>query len=335
MTRNRLILLSTFLLSIIVLFSPSAEADTPAQGRSLDGKTIYLALANGEISLLDREDTGASRLAALLVRDGADFDIVNWQLPIPDDADLVILMAPTSAYDGSQTATLWTYVNGGGSIMVANDAGGGLDARSALVDLLWNRFGIQIQSVYLLNENSETPEVVGPLTAVRDHLVLDNVDLATVTMDGACSMTTDVLVPSSVEVLPLVRTSGELYGESDTRTYQRDGVFEYNIGADIAIGEHTVLAVSENSRTGSRVLVLCDGSIARNDTGLVTSPPGTSRFVYPGNVQLLVNSVYWLLDADSPVLEFDAPAPTATSTITPSPTPEPSPTGEEAAESES
>ncbi|MCI0713376.1 MAG: hypothetical protein L0154_24685 [Chloroflexi bacterium] len=335
MTRNRLILLTVCLLGISVLFSPSAEADTPTQESGLAGKTIYLALANGEISLLDREDTGASRLAALLVRDGADFDIVNWQLPIPDDADLVILMAPTTAYDGSQTATLWTYVNGGGSIMVANDAGGGLDARSALVDLLWNRFGIQIQGVYLLSEGSETPEVVGPLTAVQDHPVLNNVDLATVTMDGACAMTTDVLVPSSVEVMALVHTTGELYGESDTRAYQRDGVFEYNIGPDIAIGEHTVLAVSENSRTGSRVLVVCDGSIARNDTGLTTSPPGTSRFVYPGNVQLLVNSVYWLLNANPPVLQFDAPAPTATPTVTPSPTPEPSPTEEESADSES
>jgi hypothetical protein len=333
MIRNRLILLSVFLLSIIMLFSPSA--DTSAQGGGPDGKTIYLALANGEISLLDRGDTGASRLGALLARDGADFDIVNWQLPIPDDADLVILMAPAAVYDGSQTATLWTYVNSGGSIMVANDAGGGLDARSALVDLLWNRFGIQIQSVYLLNESSDTPEVVGPLTAVSDHPVLDNVDLATVTMDGACSLTTDVLVPTSVEVQPLVRTAGELYGESDLRAYLRDGVFEYNIGADIAIGEHTVLAVSENSRTGSRVLVLCDGSIARNNIGLVTSPPGTSRFVHPGNVQLLVNSVYWLLNADPPLLEFEAPAPTATPTLTPSPTPEPSPTEEESADSES
>jgi hypothetical protein len=312
------------------MLAPPAQADTFGQTpQLLEGKNIYISLANDEISLFDRSESGASRFAALLVRAGANIEVLNWELPVPQEADVIILLAPGSDYSSAQIANLWNYVNNGGDLLIFADPEAGLSDRSAIIELLWTTFGISVEEGVLLDPD---PEVSAPalitdlLLRTPDHPVLESVDTDTLSFNEACALRVEELVFNDIVVTPLLETSSRFYGETDTRAYSRDGVFGLNIGDDLAFGNHLVAAVSENVDTGSRIAVYCDSGIVLNNGGFATSPSGSARFLQLGSVQLSINTIYWFVGADLPTLSFEEPAATATPTITPSPTNTPLPT---------
>ena len=58
------------------------------------------------------------------------------------------------------------------------------------------------------------------------------------------------------------------------------------------------LAAASGLPEGMRVVVIGDREFATNGFGLQTSPPNSPSFVYPGNVEFLLNAVAWLLEAE-------------------------------------
>lgn len=70
---------------------------------------------------------------------------------------------------------------------------------------------------------------------------------------------------------------------------------------------------------------LSDSDFLTNGGGFTSSPAYSQSFVYPANVQFMLNSVSWLLETDVVAPSFPTPAATGTATITPSPTPSPTP----------
>jgi hypothetical protein len=105
-----------------------------------------------------------------------------------------------------------------------------------------------------------------------------------------------------------------------------NGYSEYNIGTDSQRGDLILGAAYDDSDSEGRMLLFGDADLLRNGTGFQTSPSYSASFVYPVNVQLMLRSVAWLLDAEPTMIDLPSPAPTATATITPSPTPVASPT---------
>jgi hypothetical protein len=324
---------------VIVLLASAGlvatNASPPYQERSLDEKKIYLGLANGEVSLFDRNAGGASRLAALLLRQGLELAVLNWEIPVPSDADAVILMAPREDYSGAQVARLWTYLSRGGNLLVLVEPGQGLNLNSALMELMWDTFGIQMKPGFLINSLYLDPEViispndiVTSLVPVRDveHPMLNTIETGRLVLESACGLQTESVI-LNVKVSPLLTTADQYYGELNRLELQNNRL-NFDIGDDVAAGPQTVLAASVNNElNGARLAILCDGDIMVNEVGFQTSPPGSESFVYPENVRLIFNAIYWVLEVEEvPELRFPAPAATSTPTTTPSPTPTLTPT---------
>ncbi len=128
------------------------------------------------------------------------------------------------------------------------------------------------------------------------------------------------------QVIPLVFTSEQFYGETDFAQYLNDGSFQFDIGKDTTRSALPVAAAFKNDTTSARIVIVGDREFATNGAGLQTSPSNSAGFVYPDNARFLLNAVTWLLDQAPVDLAFPSPAPTATATITPSPTPTRTPT---------
>jgi uncharacterized repeat protein (TIGR01451 family) len=135
---------------------------------------------------------------------------------------------------------------------------------------------------------------------------------------GARSIEIDLSV-REFPVQPLVFSSGEFYGENNIPAFYEGGVALYNIGEDVSPGFLPLAAALENASSGTRIVIVSDRDFATNGGGLQSSPPNTGAFLYPGNVHFLLNSVAWLLGAETVELSFPTPGPTATPTIAPTP----------------
>lgn len=309
---------------------PVSQADGLFQeGLPLQGKKIYLGSVNGEVSLFDRNETGASRLAAMLLRQGAELLLLNWDAAIPADADLVMLIAPTQDYSGAQIAQLWNYVTQGGNLLVFAEPYRGIQPASSLMELLWDAFGIRMQPGVLVNSLYLDPAVIiSPDTVVTNlvappevqHPILAGLETGLLAMVSACPLQTESVI-LDIAVQPLLVTVEQYFGEANPQAIPNNRV-AFNIGADVAPGPQTVAAAAFNNQTQARVAVMCDADLVINKTGFVTSPAGSDRFVFPESVKLVFNTIYWELEIDgNPRFDFQPPAPTATPTITPSPVP--------------
>lgn len=331
MLRRTVLAFLILILICVAGFAFSAQTPIAAQqAQTLSGKNIYLSTSNGEISLFNREATGASRLAAMLVREGANLLILNWDVPIPSNADVVVLIGPSTDYSGSQMAKLWTYVNEGGNLLVFVEPGRGLSPESPLIDLLWSTFGIRMNEGILINTMFLDPAVIQrpndfvtnlvPATQ-QQHPILEGIEMGRLVFFNACGLQTESLILDEVRVEPLLVTADQYYAESNLRAVQNNDV-EFNIGSDLAGGSQVVAAAATNSLTNSHIAIVCDADVLVNQNGFVTSPSGSDRFVFSEDVKLVFNTIYWTLNVtDKPVLQFEAPAATSTPTITPSPAP--------------
>lgn len=136
-------------------------------------------------------------------------------------------------------------------------------------------------------------------------------------------------VDSSIQgfvVQPLVFSPSNFYGETRYDIYQRDGTFEFNIGADTTRGALPLAASYRNDKTDVRIVVVGDREFATNGAGFSSAPPNSAGFIHPANVRFMLNAVTWLLDTAPVSVQFPTAGPTSTPTITPSPTPTFTPT---------
>jgi uncharacterized repeat protein (TIGR01451 family) len=178
---------------------------------------------------------------------------------------------------------------------------------------------------------AEAAPVAGPTIAVEppptinftttdvsdDQVILEGIT-EPLAFFGARSIEIDLSV-REFPVQPLVFSSGEFYGENNIPAFYEGGVALYNIGEDVSPGFLPLAAALENADSGTRIVLISDRDFATNGGGLQSSPPNTGAFLYPGNVHFLLNSVAWLLDAETVELSFPTPGPTATATIAPTP----------------
>lgn len=340
------------ILAVLVILCLTSTVPGSAQADLLDGKVILFAVDNGEAAPFNHDDSGASKLAGLLVRQGAAVAMVNWSLELPP-VDLIVLAGPTRDYSGGQVARLWQYVNNGGSILVlANPpdfSGRALRQDAGLFELLWQDFGLRMNDEVLINppdgvlpaqpteapapeedrtpQPTATPEPLDTSLLILDGLVvLDAAHPLMFNVDPAgMHLNTARPVEVTGNALTMLGTTESIYAESNVRELVRNNLYAFDQTADTGQLNHPVAGAAELNT--SRVVVVGSGAIAANGGGFLTSPPGSDAFVWPDNVRFVMNAIYWLLKVDIPdALVFPEPVPTGTPTPTPSPTPEVTPT---------
>jgi len=364
MRRRAVLVLAVFLL-IVAVAAISVRPATPARADflgqdqpRLEGHRIYFSESSGEASRFDRSDTGLSRLAGLLELLGADLFTLEWRTGIPADADLVVIAGPVKDLTPDQTAWLWTYLQGGGRLLLLAEPPFGavtaLKASTGLFQLMWEDMGLRALDDVVVTESSLSRLAVPPPTPVRGsqptstpapavevpvlvtEFLTSNVAQAHPITEGikgelaffdARSLEVDS-TPGKGIATPLVYSDATFYGETDFKAYLDAGYVEYNIGTDTARASLALAAAVENPTTGARIVVIGDKEFATNGSGLQSSPPYSASFLHPDNVHFLLNAVTWLLQVQpvSDQFSFPTPGPTVTPTITPSPTPSPVPT---------
>lgn len=294
----------------------------------LDGVRIYFSEGNKEASPFDRSGDGLSRWGGLLASLGAEIEVLDWRRDIPADADLVVIAGPTKDLDDYQSARLWSYLKGGGALLVLADplvfsiaedgstlveANKALQAARGLFILTWADYGLRARDDVVVMPSGEGDLALDVIArgARADHPVTAGLtgDLA---FFGARSVDFDASV-QAFSATPLIFGGGTLYGETAYVAYVEVGEAAYTANQDTAPDALALAVAAEESTSGSRVLVIGDRDFATNAGGLRTSPPNTAAFVYPANVEFLLRAVAWLAGVDETAtvpLSFPTPAPT-------------------------
>ncbi len=344
-------------LGITSLTTIPSYADAAFQdARPLEGRVIYFSEDEDEAGRFDRSERGISRYAGLLSQFGATMNTLEWNTGVPEDADLLIIAAPTGALSADKVARLWLYLLDGGNVLLIADAvdyrdglpdrqSRGLESDRAVFELLWPEFGIRTQDHVLVQETDD-PTLAVPLTADEpptDPAML-NMTLTTTSfntnseimagieeplfLEGARGLSLDATTPDLTTV-PLAFVEGDFYGEADFDDYLDEGIATFDAEEDTPPGIFPIAIALENMQTGSRVALLGDIDLINNSGGFRSSPSYSSAFLFPQNIQFAAQLTTWLMDAEAPGLAFPEPEPTTEPTIAPTPTTVPT---EEAAE---
>lgn len=353
--RRTLVILTIQTAAIVAAIALSAFAGDPtlAQDNSnafarLDGVTIYFSEASREASPYDRSGQGLSRFAGLLSAVGADIKALDWRADVPEDADLVVIAAPTRDIEDYQSARLWAYLNDGGALLVMVDPilyseeegviitemnNRTLRRDRGLFLLTWSGYGLRAREDVVVTED-QADGLVRDLTTSEineQHPILQGIT-GPLAFASVRSLEVDASI-QAYDAEPLVFSGPEFYGETLYVDYLQLNTENYTPGTDTARGRLPLAAASENRTTGARIVVIGDGGIAMNGEGFKSAPSNSAGFVYPQNVQFMMNAVAWLVNADTTVTEtfvFPTPGATATSTpiFVPTQIPEPTPTDE-------
>jgi len=333
-----LLTLQTAVILAAIMLSGAVGSPTLAQENSstftrLDGVTIYFSEDSREASPYDRSASGMSRFAGLLTAVGANIRALDWRADVPANADLVVIAYPTRDIEDYQSARLWAYLNQGGSLLVMADPlttsvqdgmivtemnDRALKSSGGLFLLTWPDYGLRALDDVVVTENDAGGLDRDLLTTEvnRAHPILRDVS-GPLAFFGARSVEIDASI-QPFDAQALVYSGPEYYGETVYVDYLQLNAEEYNPGADTPRGRLPLIGASENRETGARIVVIGDGGFAANAEGFLSAPSNSAGFVYPANVQLIMNAVAWLVNADPAQTEtFVFPTPGATATATP------------------
>lgn len=339
----------------------SAQDDTAINENenAFEGARIYFSEFHDERSRFERGPAGISRFGGLLRRLGAELFTLEWRKGIPRDADLVVIAAPDRDLDADSVARLWAYLNSGGRVLLLSDP---IDFRGStfralpedrgLFNLTWNDLGLRALSAVAAQQGQTIQLDIFDYDELRDRLLFEytgpsrllefdirttnyaeNAPFTGSSEDPVAFFTAQVVQFDSTldvtDVRPLLFTEDDYYGERNLDDYFNYQFSEFNIGEDLPRGQQALAATYEDVGSGARMVLIGDGDVIRNGTGFQTSPPYSSAFLYPGNVDFMINAVAWLLDTEAASLSFPTPGPTGTPTLTPTATPTPTATLEE------
>jgi hypothetical protein len=157
-----------------------------------------------------------------------------------------------------------------------------------------------------------TQGLIGPSASTSD------LTAPVFSVSGARSIDIDTSFQNSI-ITPLIMVDQpDVYGETNYVDYVASGgAVEYNIGVDTTRGPLFLAAAVENQSLASRMVVVGDVDFVRNSAGFATSPSYSGAFVYPVQVNFMVQASAWLLEATGSNFVFPTPAATGTATITP------------------
>jgi hypothetical protein len=318
------------LLSLILLIGSVLPASPGHAQDQPESAPLVVFIEDAQLrtaSLLDSGPDGVTQLEQLFKNLGARTAWLGLDEPLPEEAAVIVIVRPLATLPPTSLARIWLHLARGGHLFLTTDPAGlvterGEDARANRTDgsrsglsiLLTLFYGIQLEDTFLsepwftnttitsqnttfLTTHAE-PVVSHPITLPLVHLGLP------VQVWGARSLRVEPFGASNYAI-PLLYTDSA-YGETNTRVFpQTSGEpapLEINLDQDKQ-GHLVVGALGENTRLGSRVIVLGDSEIVLNAYGLAPDLDGTP--LYPGNRLLIERSIAWLLglpDAEWPVL---------------------------------
>jgi hypothetical protein len=240
-----------------------------------DGKTykLYCTTGHNELSLLSSTQTG-------LIRDNYEFE--DWNImsdDIPEDADIILINAPTVDFSKEECSKLQEFLNQGGKIYYIIESTVDLDN---LTDLI-AECGIQIEDGIVMEQDSSM--IYGDTPTYMIPKVLDT----DITKDFYESGS-PLLVLVSKGLTEIENSDWTVTGIISTSDYAYSKV---NLDSDYVsredddiMGPFYLAAVSEQE-AGGKLLVLGSSNVLNDDVDEV---------VYGNNTDFFLNGVNYLLD---------------------------------------
>jgi hypothetical protein len=261
-------------------------------------------------SVADPGPDGLTQLEYVFKSLGARTTYASLDQALPEEARVVVMVRPWRRLSVPALARLWLHLARGNHLLLAIDPVGQAgaqpeNARSGLATLLTWFYGISLQDTFAVEPWFTLDTITTQRTAYSwtypegfvHHPVtepLASYELP-VLVWGARSMVADPFGLDSF-AFPLIYTRSA-YGEATAEVFgSRNGEpapLELNLGED-TVGTLIIGALAENTRTGSRVVLLGDSELVQNNFGLALSTTGGP--LHPGDQILVERLAAWLLE---------------------------------------
>jgi ABC-type uncharacterized transport system involved in gliding motility auxiliary subunit len=259
-------------------------------------QTLYFVTGHEEMRFNDPDPyRGLSQLGDALWQRNFKLEYLDLKTVdrVPEDADLVLLIAPRTPLLSREEEILRRYL--------ANDAGRLLAmidprTRHGLGELFYE-WGIQLDDVVVMDDGpASLPGGDLILTRYAEHPITQSLlsNHLPLIVGFSRSVREDPGRPldDSISVQPLIGTSDTSWGE---RSYRQDIAFVFDPDTDLA-GPLSIASVSERQIPSQLGINIPGGRLVVFGTSdMITN----NRINSPGNLTLFLNAINWMVDRDT------------------------------------
>jgi len=214
---------------------------------------ILFTAGHGELQLDDFSPRGLSSLRDLLGQD--NFEMEAWPLlgrtAVPEDADLIVVAGPTSTFVAPELALLRSHLEGGGRLLVMIDPtldGTGL-VETGLEGLLAD-FGVTLGDDIVVDPANPLPffgaETIF-IDSYGDHVITRPLDQAQLPVIVPLGRSVTAAQTEGLEIIELLRTSGEGWGETDLVNLDRVELGDTDLSGPVPLGVAVERTVEESA----------------------------------------------------------------------------------------
>ncbi len=204
---------------------------------------------------------------------------------IPDDADLIIIAGPLKPLSANEVGLLQAYLNNGGGLLVMEDPTSLTsfgDTPDPLAKMLTTDWGITLNDDTVVDLASSDPTFAVSASYDSSHSITRKMNNLVTFFPFTRSLTVDS-TKQTVQLTPLVSTTGQSWGETDPNSLTQAGWPPSYDPATETLGPMILVAAGENPANQGRVVVFGTSQFASDkafDSGY-------------GNSDMFVNSVDW------------------------------------------
>jgi ABC-type uncharacterized transport system involved in gliding motility auxiliary subunit len=289
---------------------------------------ILFTSGHGELRLDDFSARGLSSLRDLLGKD--NFEMEEWpllgQTAVPADADLIVVAGPTSTFVAPELALLRAHLESGGRLLVMIDPT--LDDAGLVetgLETMLADFGVTVGDDIVVDPANPLP-FFGAETifigSYGDHVITRPLDQAQLPVIVHLGRSVTAAQTEGLEIIELLRTSGEGWGETDLVNLDRVELGDTDLGGPVPLGVAVEHAADESAGTDGiedlELTALADEALAADDAASDPAPdaaadPPAMRLVVLGdsdlasngqmqgapNATFIANTMNWLVERET------------------------------------
>ena len=253
-------------------------------------KKVYFLDGHGERDIDGYDDNGYSGIKKMIESDNYEVSklILAGQASVPEDCSILVIAGPQKSLFPQETAAINSYLEKGGKAIIMIDP----TPSPPLSDLL-QKWGVHPRDDIILDGFAKAylgdPTI--PITVkYSHHLITAPLTRIMTFFPMARSLNPDVGARTDLEVVKLVETSEDSWGETNTNALLAERQAKFDQGIDTEGPLSTALAVTlrvegEDETKDRRVLVaIGDSDFAAN------------KYLQQGNPDLFMNSLNWLVE---------------------------------------
>lgn len=286
---------------------------------------VLFTSGHGELEIDDFSAGGLSQARDLLGRDNVEVE--TWaslgQPRVPEGTDLVVIAGPTARFAESEAAALGEYLDAGGRLMLLVDptlSDAGAIAGTGLEQLL-AEYGVALGADIVVDPSNPLPFYGAETIFVSgygDHPITRSLDQAQVPvimpLVRSVSRAEEV---AGLEVVELLRTSGEGWGEVDLVNLRQVEKGDADLAGPVPVA--VAIAATADGEDEAEADAFVEGEDLEPQTDAAAVPeanddPGAAtrlvvfgdsdfatngQLLNVGNAEILANSINWLVERET------------------------------------